>query len=490
MTKAIMIQGTMSGVGKSLLTAALCRIFRQDGYAVAPFKSQNMALNSYITPDGLEIGRAQALQAEAAGIEPSAWMNPILLKPTTDVGSQVIVNGRVRGNMCASDYFRHKTQLIPEIKKAYSALSKQYGIIVVEGAGSPVELNLKQDDIVNMGLAEMLRIPVLLVGNIDCGGVFAQLLGTYSLLEPHEQEYIKGMIVNRFRGDRSLFQSGVSILEQKSGKPVLGVIPYIAHDLEDEDSLSRRLDKSQNTGTIDIAVIRFPKISNFSDYDVFSQYQGVSVRYVSKPEQLGNPDFLILPGTKSTIADLQWMRDTALDKAIISLARRGFLIFGICGGYQMLGKEISDPEHTETGGTVCGLGLLPTCRTVFQPEKIQMRREGKFLALSGFYSCLSHKHFYGYEVHMGVTQSEQSALTDCGGHYLLNTAGCYVHGIFDSAEVTDALIRNLYRLKGLEFSGTTVDRKTHREQQLDMLADIVRENLNIPKIYQIMEDGI
>ena len=490
MTKAIMIQGTMSGVGKSLLTAALCRIFRQDGYTVAPFKSQNMALNSYITPDGLEIGRAQALQAEAAGIEPSAWMNPILLKPTTDVGSQVIVNGRVRGNMCASEYFRHKTELIPEIKNAYSALSKQYEIIVVEGAGSPVELNLKQDDIVNLGLAEMLRIPVLLAGNIDCGGVFAQLLGTYSLLEPHEQEYIKGLIVNRFRGDRSLFQSGVSILEQKSGRPVLGVVPYISHDLEDEDSLSDRLTKSNKTGIIDIAVIRFPKISNFSDFDVFSQYQGVSVRYVSTPEQLGNPDFLILPGTKSTIADLHWMRETALDKVIISLARRGFLIFGICGGYQMLGTEISDPEHTETGGTVRGLGLLPTCRTVFQPKKTQTRTEGQFLELSGFYSCLSHKHFYGYEVHMGVTQSEHHALTDCGGHYLLNTAGCYVHGIFDSAEVSDALIRNLYRLKGLEYRGTAVDRKTHREQQLDLLADIVRENLDIPKIYQIMEDGI
>ena len=490
MTKAIMIQGTMSGVGKSLLTAALCRIFRQDGYTVAPFKSQNMALNSYITPDGLEIGRAQALQAEAAGIEPSAWMNPILLKPTTDVGSLVIVNGRVRGNMCASEYFRHKTELIPEIKNAYSALSKQYEIIVVEGAGSPVELNLKQDDIVNLGLAEMLRIPVLLAGNIDCGGVFAQLLGTYSLLEPHEQEYIKGLIVNRFRGDRSLFQSGVSILEQKSGRPVLGVVPYISHDLEDEDSLSDRLTKSNKTGIIDIAVIRFPKISNFSDFDVFSQYQGVSVRYVSTPEQLGNPDFLILPGTKSTIADLHWMRETALDKVIISLARRGFLIFGICGGYQMLGTEISDPEHTETGGTVRGLGLLPTCRTVFQPKKTQTRTEGQFLELSGFYSCLSHKHFYGYEVHMGVTQSEHHALTDCGGHYLLNTAGCYVHGIFDSAEVSDALIRNLYRLKGLEYRGTAVDRKTHREQQLDLLADIVRENLDIPKIYQIMEDGI
>ena len=489
MSKAIMIQGTMSGVGKSLLAAALCRIFRQDGYRVAPFKSQNMALNSYITPDGMEIGRAQALQAEAAGIEPAAIMNPILLKPTTDVGSQVIVNGKVRGNMRAAEYFRRKKELLPEIRSAYEQLSAQYDIIVVEGAGSPVELNLKQDDIVNMGLAEMLHIPVFLVGDIDCGGVFAQLLGTYSLLEPQEQALVKGLIVNRFRGDRRLFDDGVSILEQRSGLPVLGVVPYIPHDLEDEDSLSQRLDKSHNTGIIDIAVIRLPKISNFSDFDVFSQYSGVSVRYVSKPEQLGNPDLLILPGTKSTATDMQWMRETGLAQAVTALAGRGFPVFGICGGFQMLGKEIADPDGTECGGTVCGLGLLP-CRTVFRTEKTQTRTEGHFCAVSGFFSCLSHARFYGYEVHMGVTASDGAALTDCGGAYSGNVAGCYVHGIFDSAEVSGALIRALYQAKGLQYQGEAADRRQHREIQLDLLADTVRSSLDMAKIYQIMEDGV
>lgn len=489
MSKSIMIQGTMSGVGKSLLTAALCRIFRQDGYRTAPFKSQNMALNSYITPEGLEIGRAQALQAEAAGIEPSALMNPVLLKPTTDVGSQVIVNGKARGNMRAAEYFRRKKELLPDIRSAYEQLSAQYDIIVTEGAGSPVELNLKRDDIVNMGLAEMLRIPVLLVGDIDCGGVFAQLLGTFSLLEPLEQALVKGLIVNRFRGDRTLFTDGVSILEQKSGLPVLGVVPYIPHDLDDEDSLSQRLDKSRNSGVIDIAVIRFPKISNFSDFDVFAQFSGVSVRYVSAPEQLGNPDLLILPGTKSTVADMHWMRESGILQAVISLARRGFPIFGICGGFQMLGHIIADPDSTECGGTVRGAGLLP-CQTVFRADKTQTQREGKFGEISGFFSCLSHAHFYGYEVHMGVTESTGAPLTDCGGTFSGNVAGCYIHGIFDNAEVSGALIRALYEAKGLQFRGNASDRRIHRTLQLDRLADTVRQNLDLAAIYRIMEEGV
>ena len=487
--KAIMIQGTMSGVGKSLLTAALCRIFRQDGCRVAPFKSQNMALNSYITPDGLEIGRAQALQAEAAGIEPSALMNPVLLKPTTDLGSQVIVNGRVRGHMRAAEYFRRKTELLPDIRQAFETLAAQYDIIVVEGAGSPAELNLKRDDIVNMGLAEMLRIPVLLTGNIDCGGVFAQLLGTYALLEPQEQALVRGLIVNQFRGDRRLFQDGVAILEQKSGLPVLGVVPYLRHDLEDEDSLSNRLAKTQNTGIIDIAVIRLPRISNFSDMDVFSQFSSVSVRYVSAAEQLGNPDLLILPGTKNTAADLQWMRETGIDRAVTAYATRGFPVFGICGGYQMLGTEIADPEHAEGGGTVSGLGLLP-CRTVFRTEKTQTRTAGHFRQLNGFFGCLSGAAFSGYEVHMGETDGAAALLTDCGGAYCGNVAGCYIHGVFDSAAVSGALIRALYRQRGLEYSGSADDRRTHREAQLDLLADTVRQNLDIAAIYQIMEDGV
>ena len=487
--RAIMIQGTMSNVGKSLLTAALCRIFRQDGFSAAPFKSQNMALNSFITPDGLEIGRAQALQAEAAGIAPSALMNPILLKPTTDIGSQVIVNGIVRGNMRAAEYFRRKKELIPDIQHAFRTLSAQYDIIVIEGAGSPVELNLKKDDIVNMGLAGMLRVPVLLTGDIDRGGVFAQLLGTLDLLEPDERALVRGLIVNQFRGDVSLFQDGISILEQKSGLPVLGVVPHIRHNLEDEDSLSGRLSQNHTRGIIDIAVIRLPKISNFTDFDVFSQYQGVSVRYADKPEQLGNPDLVIIPGTKSTIADMHWMKQTGMDRAVTALARRGFPVFGICGGYQILGAEIADPEHTECGGVTQGLGLLP-CRTVFSPVKHQAQSSGKITAKSGFFSCLDGAEYSGYEVHMGRTESVGAQFTDHGGCISGNVAGCYIHGFFDCAAVSERVIQALYDAKGLQYTVRGIDRSSERQRQLDLLAETVRKSLDIPKIYQIMEDGV
>ncbi|MBQ5337406.1 MAG: cobyric acid synthase, partial [Oscillospiraceae bacterium] len=394
------------------------------------------------------------------------------------------------GNMRAREYFSRKTELIPDIQKAYETLASQYDIIVVEGAGSPVELNLKKDDIVNMGLASMLHIPVLLVGNIDCGGVFAQLYGTFALLEKHEQELVKGLVVNRFRGDISLFDDGISILEEKCGRPVIGVVPFVKHDLEDEDSLSSRLDKTENTGIIDIAVIRFPKISNFSDFDVFSQYEGVSVRYVTKPEQLGNPDLLILPGTKSTIADMEWLNRIGLSKEITARANCRFPVFGICGGFQMLGSAISDPEGTECGGEAEGLALLPSCRTVFHDGKTQLRTEGKFSNVSGFFSCLSGASYYGYEVHMGKTEGNGEPLTESGGYFKGNVAGCYVHGIFDSAGVSGALVKALYEAKGLKFNGTVTDRKIQREKELDKLADTVRKSLNMDMIYKIIQEGV
>lgn len=274
-----------------------------------------MALNSYITAEGLEMGRAQVMQAEAAGTEPSVLMNPILLKPTSDVGSQVIVNGEVVGNMRAMEYFRRKREFVPQIMNAFGQLSARHDIIVIEGAGSPAELNLKADDIVNMGMARLAKSPVLLVGDIDRGGVFAQLIGTVKLLEPSEQDMIKALIVNKFRGDRSIFRSGVEILEQRSGKPVAGVVPYVHCDIEDEDSLSAKLE-NRAAGLVDIAVIRLPRISNFTDLDVFSQYGGVSVRYAAKPEQLGKPDLIVIPGTKSTISDMMWLRSCGLEAAL------------------------------------------------------------------------------------------------------------------------------------------------------------------------------
>ncbi|HEY9574966.1 MAG TPA: cobyric acid synthase, partial [Lachnospiraceae bacterium] len=342
MAKAIMICGTMSNAGKSLLAAGLCRIFKEDGYKVAPFKSQNMALNSFITKEGLEMGRAQVMQAEAAGIEPKVAMNPILLKPTNDIGSQVIVNGEVVGNMSAREYFAYKHKLIPDILKAYHALEKEYDIIVIEGAGSPAEINLKSEDIVNIGMAKMAKAPVLLVGDIDRGGVFAQLLGTLMLLEDDEKNYLKGMVINKFRGDKSLLDSGVSMLEERAKIPVVGVTPYMQIALEDEDSLSDRFSLGQEVGLIDLVVIRTPRISNFTDFNVFEGIEGVSLRYVDSPKDLKNPDMIFLPGTKNTIGDLLWMRQNGLEAAVFKEIKSGCIIWGICGGYQMLGERLTD----------------------------------------------------------------------------------------------------------------------------------------------------
>ena len=489
MAKVIMLQGTMSNVGKSFLTAGLCRIFMQDGYACAPFKSQNMALNSYITEDGSEIGRAQAMQAEAAGIRPSVLMNPVLLKPTTDVGSQVIVNGRVQGNMTASEYFRYRKNLIPEIMTAYQKLASQNDIIVIEGAGSPAELNLNRDDIVNMGLAKLVKSPVLLIGDIDRGGVFAQLLGTLNLLEPEEHALVKGMIVNQFRGDRKLFSDGVKILEEKSGIPVLGVVPYINIDIEDEDSLSHKLNQNRVHNLIDIAEIHLPRISNFTDFDVFSQYEGVSVRYVRKYTEIGNPDLIIIPGTKSTISDMHWLRESGMETAVKKCVSRGIPLFGICGGYQMLGESVSDPDCTENGGTIAGMSLL-SGKTVFSGEKQQIQVSGNFNQISGFWEFLSGAEFSGYEIHLGRTGQPEQPLTTCGGAYSGTVAGCYVHGIFDSADVSGRIIRELYTRKGVVYHGQVIDRRTYKAQQFDLLADTVRCSLDMKRIYQILQEGL
>ena len=484
LSKALMIQGTMSNAGKSFLAAALCRIFVQDGYSCAPFKSQNMALNSYVTNDGLEMGRAQAVQAEAAGIEPSVLMNPILLKPTTDTGSQIILGGKPFGNMTAMEYFRRKTEFVPYIENAYKKLSSMHDIIVIEGAGSPVELNLKSDDIVNMGMAKIAQSPVILVGDIDRVGVFAQLYGTVSLLEPEERKLVKGIIVNRFRGDKSLFDDGVKILENLCGVPVLGVIPYLQCDIEDEDSLSEKIKNHNLNGDvkINIVVVKLPKMSNFTDFDVFLQYRGVGVRYAEKPEDIDGADMIIIPGTKSTISDMKYLRESGLEAAVKS--RKDTPVFGICGGYQILGRKISDPYNTECGGSIDGMNLLD-CETVFSPEKKTVRTSGKFNDISGFFGFLSGKSFSGYEIHMGRTENRGDILTDCGGSYKNNAAGCYIHGIFD--EIAEDTVKNLFRKKGLEYMGGTADRKKYKENQFDILAENVRKNMDIDKIYEIIK---
>ncbi|MDD6212564.1 MAG: cobyric acid synthase [Clostridiales bacterium] len=502
MAKAIMIQGTMSNAGKSLLTAGLCRIFYQDGYRVAPFKSQNMALNSFITREGLEMGRAQVMQAEAACTEPSVRMNPILLKPTNDVGSQVIVNGEVRGNMSARDYFRYKKELIPEIMKAYNSLAEENDIIVIEGAGSPAEINLKSDDIVNMGMAKMAHAPVLLVGDIDRGGVFAQLIGTIVLLDEDERQMVKGTIINKFRGDKTILDPGIEMLEERSGIPVVGVAPYMHIDVEDEDSLSERLTGNVQADLIDIAVIRLPRIANFTDFNRLEALPGVSLRYVQQVGELGNPDLILLPGTKNTMRDLLWMRQNGLEASILKANQSGIPVFGICGGYQMLGDSISDPEGVEEGGILRGMGLLPM-DTVFAGEKTRTRVEGTIGSLPGVFSGLEGLKVEGYEIHMGVTTWKETGhaltrLTDAvsgqskedGGWYG-NTGGSYVHGFFDCQEIVNAIVSGLAQKKGivLEELGQT-DYETYKQKQYDILADTLRRHLDMKKIYRILEEGL
>ena len=502
MAKVIMIQGTMSNAGKSLLAAGLCRVFRQDGYRVAPFKSQNMALNSFITKEGLEMGRAQAMQAEAAGVEPSALMNPILLKPTNDTGSQVIVNGEVLGNMSARDYFRYKKNLIPDIMKAYRELDENYDIIVIEGAGSPAEINLKNDDIVNMGMAKLAGAPVLLAGDIDRGGVFAQLVGTVALLEEDERALVKGLIINKFRGDKTILDPGIEMLEKLCKKEVVGVVPYMDVDLEDEDSLSERLEGVREAKAIDIAVIRVPRISNFTDFNPLESIPGVSLRYVQHVSELKNPDMIILPGTKNTMEDLLWMRANGLEAAVLKEAAKGKIIFGICGGYQMLGETLSDPHHVEAGGTIKGMGLLPM-DTVFAEKKTRTRVSGRFLELEGELQALSGAELEGYEIHMGETvlkgeaghsvSIEDQVSGECkeDGAYCKNVCGTYVHGVFDREDVAEAVVRVLGEKKGIDVSQMTgIDFAAFKETQYDILAAELRKHLDMKKIYEILEQGI
>lgn len=497
MAKSIMIQGTMSNAGKSLIVAGLCRVFQQDGYRVAPFKSQNMALNSFITKEGLEMGRAQVMQCEAAGIEPSVMMNPILLKPTNDVGSQVIVNGEVIGNMSASDYFQYKSKLIPDIMKAYTVLSQQYDIIVIEGAGSPAEINLKSEDIVNMGMAKMAKAPVLLAGDIDRGGVFASLVGTFTLLEEDEKAMIKGTIINKFRGDKAILQPGLEMLEEMVNVPVVGVIPYLHLDIDDEDSLTERFENKVTVGLVDIAVIRLPRISNFTDFNPLECIEGVHLYYVKTVNELKDPDMIILPGTKNTMEDLKWLRESGLEAAILKQAAAGKIIFGVCGGYQMLGEYLNDPYHTEYGGEMKGMGLLPI-RTVFAEQKTRTQVQGHFGQVSGKLQALSGIPFEGYEIHMGQTQcrEEISHLTQFenglqDGNYYHQVYGTYVHGIFDREEVSKAVVTALFEQKGLDTSEIlTFDRKAYKEKQYDLLADAIRNSLDMKQIYQILEQGI
>lgn len=451
------------------------------------------------------MGRAQVMQAEAAGIEPSVLMNPILLKPTNDTGSQVIVNGEVLGNMSAREYFSHKKELIPDIMKAYHALEEQYDIIVIEGAGSPAEINLKADDIVNMGMAKLVDAPVLLVGDIDRGGVFAQLYGTVELLEPDERDRIKGLIINKFRGDKTILDPGVVMLEEKTHIPVVGVAPYLHIEVEDEDSLTERFTRKEEIGLIDLAVIRLPRISNFTDFNPFERIEGVSLRYVSSVSELKNPDMILLPGTKNTMEDLLWMRQNGLEAAILKKAGAGTVIFGVCGGYQMMGESLKDPMGVEAGGEIRGMGLLPI-DTVFEGEKTRTRVTGSFEGLSGVLKSLNGVAIEGYEIHMGATTRKEGcqASTKICNHAAAGTAeekldgachdniyGTYVHGVFDKEGVVKTIVMALGERKGIDMSSVaSIDFTAFKESQYDKLAEGLRAHLDMEKIYEILEKGL
>lgn len=534
MAKSIMVQGTCSGAGKSIIVAGLCRIFQQDGYKVAPFKSQNMALNSYITKDGLEMGRAQVVQAEAAKIEPDVAMNPILLKPTGNTNSQVIVNGEILKNMTAREYYKNKKILVPEIQKAYDKLSEKYDIIVIEGAGSPAEINLKENDIVNMFMAKLVNAPVLLTGDIDRGGVFASLYGTVALLDDDEKDRIKGLVINKFRGDVSILQPGLDKIEQLTGIKVAGTIPFLDIDIDDEDSLSDKLNGKNRVAPIEIAVIKTPRISNFTDFNVFEHMEQVSVKYVDRKENLGNPDMIILPGSKNTIGDLIWMRENGIEALIKKKVEKGVPLFGICGGYQMLGEKIADPFHVEISeinmsdescpvvekdfeyesftelkqvinscNSIRGMELLPM-ETVFAEEKKRSQVEGTFDKLGGIFKDLSNINFNGYEIHMGETivvgagqvcsigrDCFRRVTKDGDGGNLGNVYGSYVHGIFDGDGIAETIVKALMQKKGMspeeiEAVSTGMDMTAYKEKQYDKLARGLRDALDMDYIYEIM----
>ena len=505
--KTVMVQGTGSSVGKSLLVTALCRIYRQASYTVAPFKAQNMSLNSHVTLDGAEIGRAQAVQAQAAGVLPTADMNPILLKPETNNRSQLVVMGRPTGIMESRDFNRRKDGLWEVVTRALDRLRSEFEVVVVEGAGSPAEINLRRGDIVNMEVALYANSPVLLVGDIDRGGVFASVYGTISLLSAGERELVRGVIINKFRGDFSLLEPGLRMLEELVGVPVLGVVPYF-EDIyipeEDSPAEGNTLDSPPAEALIDVAVLALPHIANFDDFDPLRREEAVSLRYVRFSDQLGSPDLVIIPGTKTTMADLQQMRDTGVAAKVASLARLGTAVIGICGGYQMLGRRILDPGRVESDReTMPGLGLLPVV-TRFSPHKQTHQVRGRVSVDLGLLRGAESLTFEGYEIHMGATTNERTGdggaalspfrLLSRSGQTFDSSDGAisgdgwvmgtYVHGLFHNSELRRQILGRIADRKGvaLHLGGDTFS----QAQEYDRLADLVRRSLDMDAIYGVV----
>ncbi|MFS0763662.1 cobyric acid synthase [Peribacillus phoenicis] len=496
--RSIMIQGTSSDVGKSLICTAFCRVFSNKGLRVVPFKSQNMALNSYVTLDGGEIGRAQGVQAEAARITATTDMNPILLKPKQDMVSEVIVHGKHFLDMNAKSYRSQFVQeAMPIIRKSVEKLQDEYDIIVLEGAGSPAEINLKDRDIANMRMAKLADAAVILVADIDRGGVFASIIGTLALLDQDERDSVKGIIINKFRGMRELLDDGIEWLEKETGIPVLGVLPYLEVNIEAEDSLalsSLRFKKPKKAEfPIDVAVLRFPRISNFTDVDPFFDEPGVGVRLVSSVHELGNPDLLILPGTKNTMEDLEWLKRMGLDRAINELRKQGTMIFGICGGFQMLGTKLFDPDAVEGDGENAeGLSLLPV-ETIFQAEKKTVQMEGVLSAgiMEG------QMNLNGFEIHLGRTTLKSQVrpfllLKDGREDGAISNdnkvMGTYLHGIFHNRLFTRLLVNQIRRNKGLEEVKENVQSDSERrEEAYNLLASHLEENIDMDTIYQWLQ---
>lgn len=487
----LMLAGTGSDVGKSIIAAAFCRIFLQDGYHPAPFKAQNMALNSYATPEGLEIGRAQAVQAEAAGVPCHTDMNPLLLKPSSDHTSQVVLNGRPIGNRNAYEYFRRegREELRKEVHAAFDRLAVRYNPVVMEGAGSISEINLRDSDLVNLPMAIHAGADVILVADIDRGGVFASVYGSVMLLRPEERKHIKGILINKFRGDIRLFESGVKMLEDLCGVPVVGVVPYYKDIyIEEEDSVMLQTKNIRaGQGKVNVAVVLLRHLSNFTDFNVLERDPRVHLFYTNNTDELMKADIILLPGSKSTLSDLYELRRNGVAQAIVRAHREGATVMGICGGYQLMGREVCDPDHVEGEiERLPGLGLLPVS-TRMQGEKVTRQVRFRFLEDSAVCE--------GYEIHMGTTTpladvpvSPLNHLADGreDGYFVDRTCmGTYVHGILDNPSVIDYLLEPFAD----KLKETAFDYKAFKEEQYDKLAAHVRKHVDLPLIYQILTDN-
>jgi len=516
--KTVMFVGTGSDVGKSVLAAALCRVLKQDGFRVAPFKAQNMALNSFVTADGGEMGRAQVMQAEAAGVEPHVDMNPILLKPTSNKGSQVIVLGKPVGNFEAVSYYRYKHQLLPVVLDAFDRLSRTYDVVVMEGAGSAVELNLKEHDLVNLAMARRTNTPCVLVGDIDRGGIFAALVGSIMLMEPEERELIKGLIVNKFRGDPALFESGTKLLEKLSGRPVLGLVPYFDDIIlpeEDSVALARRVCKGLALESINIGVVRLPHISNYTDFDAFSRDSRVEVHYFASPELIFNFDSVVIPGSKNTIEDLLFLHESGLADAIRAFWKSGRMVVGICGGYQMLGVEVKDPWGCESRRTeIKGLEILPMITEmhadkITRQAKAEIRKDHHFWNYWAGFIGVPEGSIEGYEIHMGRSLELPGSGENLSGIFRITERrgekmpipvedgmasarglawGTYLHGIFDND-----LFRKWFVAAVASTVGKSIDVKNEvsgywiwKDEQYNLLAEHFRKHVSVEKLYRII----